>query len=325
MSPRPMEVLIATHGRPELLEESLLSLLPACQDRLVSRIVVVENGGRDGAETICKHLAESGPVEYHWYREANKSMALNFGLGHCSDGLIFMTDDDIVIDPRVIATYAQASAAHPRKAFFGGPTDTRYEKEPDEMVKDLLPASARGWSSTPEAMLERGFFIGFNWAAYKTDLLEAGGFNPDFGPGGRTGATGQESEMQRRLREIGAKAIYLPDARVTHQVPAERCNPDWLLRRSYRQGVERGIVLAGNGVDAAKRHLLSEKRRNALFGLQAKLTFSRKRQYQHRFYAERIKGFEAALKLHSENRLSVMPKDPDRILGQMENQIPPTV
>lgn len=304
---RAMDVLIATHGRPELLEQSLRSLMPACQAGHLSKIVVVENGGHDGAEEICRELAKAGPVEYHWYSEANKSMALNFGLTHCSDGLIFMTDDDIVIDPNVIALYATRSAAYDEKAFFGGPTDTCYEQEPDEFVKSLLPASARGWSSSEEVMLERGFFIGFNWAAFKRDLLEAGGFNPDFGPGGRTGATGQESDMQRRLREIGAKAIYLPEARVTHQVPAERCNLDWLLRRSYRQGVERGIVLAAQGSEAAKRYLRDEKRRNMLFGLKAKLAFSEKLKYQHRFYTERNKGFEKALKLHAEKKLTQMP------------------
>ena len=303
-----MEVLIATHGRPELLEQSLRSLLNACDQNYISRVIVVENGSRDGAEAICTALAKEGPIEYLWYTEANKSLALNFGLEHCSDGLVFMTDDDIIIEPEVIALYAKESANYSSKAFFGGPTDTRYEEEPDDFIKSLLPASARGWSSTTEAMLASGCFIGFNWAAFKSDLIEAGGFNPDFGPGAKTGATGQESYMQHRLREIGAKPVYLEGARVTHQVPAERCNPDWLLRRSFRQGVERGIVLANRGMEDARRALRKDKRQNVLLGLKAKLLFSKKLNYKHRYYAERDKGVEKALELHRENQLTKSPK-----------------
>lgn len=299
-----MDVLIATHGRPELLEQSLRSLLAACDEDHIAKVIVVENGGNDGAESICKALAKDGPVEYLWYSEANKSLALNFGLNHCSDGLIFMTDDDIIIDPTVIALYAAETAHYSAKAFFGGPTDTLYEEEPDSFVKSLLPASARGWSSTPEAMLASGCFIGFNWAAFKSDLLEAGGFNPDFGPGGRTGATGQESDMQHRLRRIGATPVYLEGARVTHQVPAERCNPDWLLRRSFRQGVERGIVLANRDIEDAKRSLRKDKRRTFILGLRAQLLLSKKLKYKHRYYYERDKGVEKALKLYSEDRLT---------------------
>lgn len=51
--PLPMVVLIPTHGRPTLLERTVDSVL-ACAppaDRTV-RLIVVENGGRLGAEAL---------------------------------------------------------------------------------------------------------------------------------------------------------------------------------------------------------------------------------------------------------------------------------
>ena len=46
--------------------------------------------------------------------------------------------------------------------------------------------------------------------------------------------------MQRRLLAAGLTGIYVPEARVWHYIPADRCSPDWAIERNYRHGVEHG-------------------------------------------------------------------------------------
>jgi hypothetical protein len=58
-----------------------------------------------------------------------------------------------------------------------------------------------------------------------------------------TGGTGQDTEAQRRLRQAGVQGCYLPDARVWHLLREEYLQPDWILRRAYRQGLGWGIRL----------------------------------------------------------------------------------
>jgi hypothetical protein len=83
--------------------------------------------------------------------------------------------------------------------------------------------------------------MGTNWAAYAEDLQAIGGFDTRLGPGGMTGATGQESDAQRRLLAMGAKAIYVPDAQAWHYLHREFLDPAWVLQRAYRHGLEWGI------------------------------------------------------------------------------------
>ena len=92
---------------------------------------------------------------------------------------------------------------------------------------------SRGWQS-------RGS-LGANWSAFASDLRAVGGFDPRFGPGAKTGSTGAETEMQRRLGRRGVAAYYVPEAVVRHRVAAECGTPEWVLRRIYRHGIEWGL------------------------------------------------------------------------------------
>jgi hypothetical protein len=87
-------------------------------------------------------------------------------------------------------------------------------------------------------------FMGINWAAYASHLRAAGGFDEDRGPGGRSGATGQERAMQIALRQARIASVYVPEARVWHYVPTERSTPEWVLNRTYRSGVSMGLDAA---------------------------------------------------------------------------------
>ena len=80
-----------------------------------------------------------------------------------------------------------------------------------------------------------------------------GGFDPRLGPGAHApgaGAnpTGQERELQLRLLQSGRKPVFVPDARVWHWVPAERCSPEWALERAARRATS--AVLRAQQTDA---------------------------------------------------------------------------
>jgi GT2 family glycosyltransferase len=83
--------------------------------------------------------------------------------------------------------------------------------------------------------------MGTSWAAFAEDLQAIGGFDWRFGPGAASGATGQESDAQRRLLAAGCRAVYVPQAMAWHYLHAEFLDPSWVLRRAYRHGLEWGI------------------------------------------------------------------------------------
>lgn len=239
----PLHAVIATHERPALLRRTLDSLAECEQPESYRATIVVENGSKTGAERIVRSCKDGINAKYIYTPRGNKSHALNRALQEIPNGLIYFTDDDVRLRPSVLVRYAEAAKQEGRDAFFGGPTGVDYEEPPPNWLVSSLPASARGWSENGFEQESFQWFLGFNWAAFRSDLVSQGGFDPRFGPGSPTGATGQETEMQRRLADSGLRKVFVPGAKVIHYVPKSRCNARWLLRRSYRQGCAGGIHL----------------------------------------------------------------------------------
>ncbi|MGD0461475.1 MAG: glycosyltransferase [Tepidisphaeraceae bacterium] len=234
-------VNIATAGRPDLLRRTLQSLGECRLPAGYREAVVVENGPRAGAEDVLRTAPPSLNLRYMYQPQGNKSAALNAALATFGDGLIFFTDDDVRLDPGVLQAYSDVAQKTGAGRFFGGPADVDYESPPPLWLRQYLPKSATGWQwkSDPDCV-NAPEFLGFNWAAFASDLRAAGGFNTNRGPGSLSGSTGQETEMQRRLLRQGLRGVYVPPARVWHYVPADRCSPQWAIERSFRHGVEEG-------------------------------------------------------------------------------------
>ncbi|MEM7787710.1 MAG: glycosyltransferase [Bacteroidota bacterium] len=257
-----LTVVIPTHGRPSLLARTLASVAACARPSGYGGCVVVENGPPAGAAAVVAEAAATHPeagFRYLHHARANKSAALTAALaalaasgstsGPASDPeagvseaahLAVFLDDDVRVSPGVLLAYAEAAAAHPKAAYFGGPVACDYEERPPEWLRSLLPMSARGLG---EADAERqGYFLGFNWAAWAGEVASAGGFDPAYGPGSPTGARGQESDMQRRLRAAGARQVFVADAEVHHFVPVERCTPAWAVQRAYHSAERLGHI-----------------------------------------------------------------------------------
>ena len=242
----PLAVVIPSHGRPVLLRETLDSVAACERPDGYAGCVVVENGPRAGAEDIVCSVAAAHPdgaFRYLHHDRANKSTALNAALsGISSDTLCVFFDDDIRVSPQTLEAYSKAADREgDAEAYFGGPMNVHYEAEPPEWVRHILPLSAQGTGY--EACLTSSTFMGCNWAAYAGSVRDVGDFDPDFGPGSPSGATGQETNMQHRLSEAGLRPVGVPAATVSHFVPSSRVGFRWALRRWYRSGVGHGIEL----------------------------------------------------------------------------------
>jgi GT2 family glycosyltransferase len=206
--------------------------------------VVVENGSRDGVEDVVGEIATARPdlrLRYMHVEWGNKSHALNEALTTICDELVVFFDDDVRLSPGVLEAYAEAASGVESGLYYGGPFGVDYEERPAEWLTTYLPLSARGASPENGEWVEAGWFLGFNWAAFTQDLLHVGMFDTDYGPGAPSGATGQESDMQRRLKEYGVRPGLVPGALVWHYVPKQRCTPQWVLGRKYRAGLETGL------------------------------------------------------------------------------------
>jgi glycosyltransferase involved in cell wall biosynthesis len=238
MNTPPLTLVIATAGRPPLLERTLTSLAA------LRRILIVENGPAGGIEPLLQKFQSRLPIEYHHVATACKSAALNHALRSSGRDLVIFFDDDIRAERDALIAYSDAAAEGSTEGvFFGGRCLVDYEEEPPEWLIPYLPLSAKGWSlgdercvfTVPEA-------LGFNWAGYASDLRAAGGFDETQGPGCNP-PIGEETQLQEILLRRGVTGLYLPTATVWHFVPRERCSPEWALRRAQQMGQWAGLRL----------------------------------------------------------------------------------
>lgn len=238
-----MIVVIPTSGRSSLLTRTLRSLARVQQPESFREVRVVENGPPSGAEESVAAMRDCLPITYCYCAQPNKSAALNHAIRDLSEELVVFFDDDIRVSPSVLMAYQSASQGISSGRFFGGPFGCDYEQEPPGWLLRNLPLSAKGWESEDgHGIGPTGGFLGFNWAAFACDLKSAGGFDPTLGPGGTSGAVGQESDMQNRLHALGVCSQYVPEAMVWHYVPASRCTRQWALHRIFREGIQQGLA-----------------------------------------------------------------------------------
>lgn len=228
----PLTVLIPTHGRPTLLKRTLESITQCELPNAYHELVVIENGSRAGAEEVVSDLPDRLNARYMHESWGNKSNALNKALETIEDGLVVFFDDDVRVEPQVLVAYAKATADYDGGVFLGGAMDVIREVDPPLWLEPSLPASAVGFT-----LGEADTYLGCNWASFSRDIKQLGGFDPRFGPGSTTGATGQESDMQKRMLEAGCKPVDVPEAVVTHHVPRERCTLSWAIGRRYQAGI----------------------------------------------------------------------------------------
>ena len=234
-------VVIATAGRPWLLERTLLSLSPCRLPPSYRQSIVIENGPVQVSEDIVKAHHTSLNTQYMYDPDANKSNALNKALDILDDGLVVFMDDDVRVDPDILNAYHEAAAGTECGFYYGGLITVDYEQEPANWLIPYLPASARGWN-IEDATTGTGIpFFGCNWAAFVGDMKQIGGFDISRGPGSETDSMGEETTAQLHLYDLGIKAQYVPDAVVAHYVPKKRCTPVWVLKRLYKKGVTDGL------------------------------------------------------------------------------------
>ena len=243
MKPPIISVVIATSGRLKLLQRTLKSLVSVNKPSNYGMTLVIENGPKAGAHEIVAQFAEQLNAKYLYSDYANKSHALNQALAIVPEQLLFFTDDDVQFSVEVLEKYSKAAANKRGGEFYGGPTGVDYERPPPEWLLEYLPRSAKGFQPNElVGPVNDRAFLGFNWAAFTSDIIRCGGFDPNYGPGSPTGSRGSETNLQQRLRRFGVQPIYVPAAKVWHYVPPERCSPQWVLERAWQTMIPVGIM-----------------------------------------------------------------------------------
>lgn len=258
-------VIVPTFRRPDALARALAGLA-AQTDPPAYDLVVVDN---DPGPHPQPSLPEGARLVHE--PRPGAAAARNRGIAETQTELLAMLDDDVVPHPDWLRSLA-GPVLDGRADLVGGKVllapDVARPKWLGRQIEGYLTALDLGpveAELAPEESLLTASLL------TRTALLrQVGGFDTRLGPRGGSQLVGDDVQLVRALRAVGARALWVPEAVVVHDLPPERLHRRWVLRRAYLQGrsdwrVDRSVLeqRAGQGARVALSWWGTQLRRRA--------------------------------------------------------------
>jgi GT2 family glycosyltransferase len=205
-------VCIVTYERAEFLKRVLASLRDGL--RAETQVVVVDASARSAQDEVRQVL----PTALYVHDRAVAgwmTRARNVALHHATGSIITFLDDDVVLRPgwqsAVLTAFADPSVdAVAGRTCNGLPGEETYAPPIGRLLDD--GSLTEGFASLPDGPVDVDHGIGANMSFRASTLARLGGFRDDY-PGT---AIREDTDLYLRIRAIGGRAVFSPDAAVDH-------------------------------------------------------------------------------------------------------------
>lgn len=236
-----ISVIISTRNRASYLPDCLRSLT-AQQGELPHEVIVVDNGSEDETPEVLASWCREHP-EFRSTREerVGLSRGKNAGIRMARAPLLLFTDDDVVVPPGWIRSYAEFFSRHPLDTIVaGGP---------------IIPVPAEDLGAWPSWLdnralidlrkLDHGgerelqppdYVFGANMAVPASVFSRLGLWNEDLGNTPTDRSTFEDTELQDRVWAAGGSVWFCPDTPIRHRVPRASSSPGPILQNAFARG-----------------------------------------------------------------------------------------
>jgi GT2 family glycosyltransferase len=225
----PSSLVICTRNRPELLSETVASILEG--DQLPTELVIIDQS--DAPHPDLGSSSEVAPcaIRYVFASSKGASRARNEGVEAARHDLLVFTDDDVQVTKSWYGTLITVLTAENPDVVLTGqvlPDATAERRGFVPSIKvDPTPARYRG-------RIGEDVIYPHNMALRRQVIDRVGPFDPRFGGGARFPAA-EDNDFCHRLLEAGCEIRYVPEAVIYHK--AWRTYRDYLpLRWNYGRG-----------------------------------------------------------------------------------------
>lgn len=301
-----ISVLIPTYNRNDLLTKTLDSLCALKTGSLQWEVILIDNAA-DGAtwklaETYRKRLSLIYLIE----PRQGKSHALNTGLKVARGEWLIFTDDDISCQDDWLTELWKGARRFRQHHIFGGAVTPL-----GPGGKSLLYLESRlcrlfyGMTDTSTAegpcspykvyganmMIRRDILR--NLTRRKSLSPPGSVFDTRLGPKGSDYLTGCETDLLLKLEKDGHVPVFLPQARVNHQIREEQTTNEWLEHRAFLSG--RSMVFQDGHEDLPRllgipRYLWRLYAETGLKWALSRLGSDKLRQFDNRINLWMVKG-----------------------------------
>lgn len=243
-----ISVIISTHNRAKLLENTLSSLAKQKFNKELFEIIVADNASCDDTQKVTEsYFDKFSKIKYIYYPEAGLHYARNAGYLNASYDILAYLDDDMQIAEnwlQIIFNEFQDEEI----VMCGGKILPIFETEPPDWLmqkwnkanKNERILGTLGLIDLGDVRKEINPFhvFGGNMAVKKSIIEIAQGFNPDSLPADKIRYRGDgESHISNYIKKHRLKTMYNPEMSATQFIPASKTTQEYFIKRSYNQGV----------------------------------------------------------------------------------------
>jgi glucosyl-dolichyl phosphate glucuronosyltransferase len=227
-------VVIPTKNRGEAILKTLKSAINQVF-RAEDYEVIVVDSSTDGTEALIRSfIAErQGPPKVRYLREERQGVhyARHTGAKAMSGQIYVQIEDDATAEEGWLANLLDVFE-DPMIVCAGGRVLPRFEAIPPLWIKPYYT-----WLTVydlGETRLKVPYVTACNLGVRRKTLFKVGGFNPDI-VGSQLVGNGEVGLVEKIRRGKLGDIIYVPDARVWHDVPCRRLTLDYMRWRLYNE------------------------------------------------------------------------------------------
>jgi GT2 family glycosyltransferase len=296
-----VSILIPTRNRAPSLKRLLDSLqFSNSLDDTELEIIVINN---DLTDVTLNGSIETSPEKTRFpirvleQSKRGKSWALNLGLGQATGSVLLLLDDDVVVDQSCVGEHV---AAYEQNVFDAVQGKVLPGRDPEGQPADLSRLAEYNIPIVDHGDAPCGIrgFTGTN-ISFKREVFEKVGlFDTRLGPG--ASGFSEDTEYSRRIRQVGFKIGYAPNAIVYHELNPERYGSLYNRKVQYRKGVSRSIYRGGS----VTMRVLPELLGNCFRYLAYTATGRRQKVYKTEGRIMKCWGFLAGKARRSEKKIS---------------------
>lgn len=236
-----ISLVVPTFNRAQLLTKALESVASAVitADAAVE-VVVVDNASTDETAIVVRRIASHFPCELRYVAEPKQgsSQARNCGLRHARGYYVAFMDDDQMMDRRYLKALPRAFR-ETGAVCVGGLVSYYNAINMPPWLKELSRTIGQiNFGDHPRILDDKTHkgLGGGNIAFIRDELLGVGAFNEKLGCFANNGGTGEDLELQARMRNMGKVVAYHPDLIQYHYLRPERYRKNYWRRYFYRYG-----------------------------------------------------------------------------------------
>lgn len=238
--------VICTHNRERFIKRCILSLLKQSLPEHQYEIIVVDNGSTDNTRKICQTFKDIPNFSYIYESRLGLSQARNTGWHHAKGKYVGYLDDD--------ATAAESwfekalwsfKNVHPTPEWVGGPIELEWEAPAPTWIDEECQTTLGrvDWGQQARFLDRPNERLGGGNSFYQKSVLGTmHGFDTRLGRKKNLLLSGEETQLQHKIKNRGGRLYYHPGIRIFHFVPVERMRPQFFYKRYYWGGVTDFII-----------------------------------------------------------------------------------